>query len=107
MKYILGMLALLLVSTAHSAVLDMELFGQDAMGNQHYVEKKFWCYGTDEEPCQYTGTNWLVQDTVGRSTFNSDIYFDCSDDTWGHSTPTNQDIQTGTMIHAFYLRACK
>lgn len=108
MKALILATAMTLASVAAQAeILEMRFFGTDAMGNNHQVEKKFYNYGTKEDGWKYKGTRWIITDPIGRTTLSTEVYLDCSDQTWGFDTPTTNDIPSGSVIHAIYEEACK
>ena len=97
---------LILTPTAQAAVLDMVPLGNDVNGRNYSVERNFYSYGSEDIGYKYKGTRVLVSDQYSRQTQNYEIYFDCSDDTFGYSVPTSEDVVSGTMIHAMYQIAC-
>lgn len=108
MKALILATAMLIASASVQAeILEMRFFGTDAMGNNHQVEKKFYNYGTKEDGWKYKGTRWIITDPIGRTTLSTEVYLDCSDQTWGFDTPTTDDIPSGSVIHAIYQEACK
>ena len=106
MKTKVMLLLCVLSINATAEVLNMQPFMVDTMGNEHYIEKPLWCYGSPENPCQYKGTNWMMRDPVGRTGVSSEIYIDCKDGTYGFTTPTTQNIMSGTLVHDLYKMAC-
>lgn len=107
MKKIIASIAIAVPAFTQAAVLDMVPFLEDDFGNIHLVEREFYDYGTKENNFKYKGTRWIVRDMVGRYSMNTDIYFDCSDATFGLTVPTTEDIPAGTVIHAIYKKACE
>ena len=105
-KYVKAVLASLMIApTANAALINMSYFMTTDNGSKHYIEKPFWCYGSKDDPCMYTGTTWKVVKPSGKSVSNK-VYFDCKDATWGMSTPTTWDIQTGSVSHEVFELAC-
>ena len=106
MKTKVMLLLCVLSINATAEVLNMQPFMVDKMGNEHYIEMPLWCYGSPDNPCQYKGTNWMMRDPVGRTSASSEIYIDCKDGTYGSTTPTTQNIMSGTLVHDLYKMAC-
>lgn len=106
-KYIKAFLvSLLMAPMVNAGVINMSFFMTDDFGNKHYIEKPLWCYGYDDAPCKYTGTTWKVVDPYGRTSYSSEVYFDCKDSTWGLHIPTTNDIQSDTVLHEVFKLAC-
>jgi hypothetical protein len=86
--------------------LDMVPFGSDVDSRTYFIERNFYNYGTKQDGFKYKGTRLWVVDRFGRQSESVELYFDCSDSTFGFSTPTTQDLMKGTVIHQIYLKAC-
>lgn len=105
-KAVLAAVALSLSIPAAAEVLDMVYLTTDAQGQSHYVERKFYNYGNKANNWKYKGTRWWIVNQYGRTVHEREVYFDCSDSTWGLTAPTREDIMTGSIIHLGYRRAC-
>jgi len=92
--------------TASAEVLDMVPFAKDVDGRTYMIEREFYSYGTKQNNFKYKGTRLWVIDQYGRQAESHEVYFDCSDNTFGFSTPTTEDIMKGTVIYQIYLKAC-
>jgi hypothetical protein len=106
MKGVILASVLTLSGVASAEVLDMVPFGSDVDGRTYFIERSFYNYGTKQDGFKYKGTRLWVVDRFGRQSESVEIYFDCSDSTFGFSTPTTQDLMKGTVIHQIYLKAC-
>lgn len=106
-KFAKAFLASLMIApaAANAAVVQMNFLGTDVSGDKHFIEKTFGCYANGNESCQYKGATWKIIYRSGKIR-SAKVYFDCSDATWGMSTPTVDDIDSGTVGYAMYELAC-